>query len=317
MPGINATDRPVQHWIASGQYWIACALVVAGLAMPTAATAQVAVIANGSPITELDISQRTKLMSTAGNKNVTRQTVIQELIDDRLKIAKARTYGLEVTDSDLDNAFQGMAARQRLSPAQFTQMLEKSGISANAVKARVRAEMTWSQLVRGRFGSALQVGDADVANALKARNEAESAVSYVYTLYPITIVVPNGSSAGIIDGRRQIAENLRGRFDSCKTGLPLARGLRDVAVREPITKSSAELPEPFRDLLAKLEVGRLTAPDVTPQGLQMFALCEKKESTADSPAKREAREKLFTSRFETESKKFLEEIRRQAMIEYK
>ena len=49
----------------------------------------------------------------------------------------------------------------------------------------------------------------------------------------------------------------------------------------------------------------------------MFALCGKKESTTDSAAKREAREKIFVSRFETESKRFLEEIRKQAMIEYK
>jgi peptidyl-prolyl cis-trans isomerase SurA len=97
----------------------------------------------------------------------------------------------------------------------------------------------------------------------------------------------------------------------------MARALRDVAVREPVTKSSADLPEPFRELLAKLEVGRLSSPDVTPQGLQMFALCEKKESKADSPAKRELREKMFTSRYEAESKKYLEEIRRSAMIEYK
>jgi peptidyl-prolyl cis-trans isomerase SurA len=114
-----------------------------------------------------------------------------------------------------------------------------------------------------------------------------------------------------------VAENLRGRFNSCKTGLPMARALRDVAVREPVTKSSADLPEPFRDLLAKLEVGRLSSPDVTPQGLQMFALCEKRESKADSPAKRELREKMYTSRYETESKKYLEEIRKSAMIEYK
>ena len=116
------------------------------------------------------------------------------------------------------------------------------------------------------------------------------------------------ASAGAIDAKRQIAENLRGRFDSCKTGLPLARGLRDVAVREPITKNSGDLPEPFRDLLAKLEVGRLSSPDVTPQGLQMYALCEKKESTADSQAKREIREKIFATRYETEAKKFLDEI---------
>lgn len=308
---------PVRNWIARAQYALACATIAVGLTMPAPASAQVVVIANGSPITELDIAQRTKLLATAGNKNTNRQAVIQELIDDRLKIAKARSYGLEVSDADIENAFQAMASRQRISSQQFAQMLEKGGVSPNALKARIRAEMTWSQMVRSRYGASLQVGDADVADALKSRNEVGSTVSYVYTLYPVTVVIPNGSSAGVTDAKRQVAENLRSRFTSCKSGLPLARALRDVAVREPITRNSAELPEPFRDLLAKLEVGRLSSPDVTAQGLQMFALCDKKESTADSPAKREIREKLFTSRYEAEAKKFLDEIRRSAMIEYK
>ncbi len=317
MTGINVKRRPVRDWMASSQYWLGCLIVVAGLAMPAVAGAQVAVIANGSPITELDISQRTKLLNTQGAKGVTRQTVIQELIDDRLKIAKAKSYGMEISDAEVDAAFQNMAQRQRISPDQFTAMLERGGISANAIKARLRAEMTWSQLVRARFGSSLQVGDADIAAALKSSNESETSVSYIYTLYPITVVIPAGSSAGVIDGKRQIAENLRARFNSCQTGLPLARALRDVAVREPISKNGAELPEQFRDLLAKLEVGRLSTPDVTAQGLQMFALCEKKESKSDSPAKRELREKIFTSRYQAESKKYLDEIRKSAMIEYK
>lgn len=304
------TRRPVRNFMVR-------AIVVASLLAPAMASAQVAVIANGSPITELDIHQRTKLMMTASNKPVPRAQVIQELIDDRLKIAKGRVYGVEVSDADIDNAFETMAKRQNISPQQFAQALDRGGISANALKARLRAEMTWTQLVRGRYGTSLQVGDADVASALRSRNEAESSVAYVYTLYPVTIVVPSGSSAAAIDTKRQMAENLFNRFVSCKTGLPLARSLRDVAVREPITKSSADLPEPFRELLAKLEVGRLSSPDVTSQGLQMFALCDKKENTADSPAKRELREKIFTTRFETESKKFLDEIRRSAMIEYK
>ena len=294
-----------------------CAMVAASLLAPALASAQVAVIANGSPITELDIYQRTKLMSTSSNKPVTRAQVIQELIDDRLKIAKGRIYGVEVTDAEIDGAFESMAKRQNISPQQFAQALDRAGISANALKARLRAEMTWTQLVRGRYGTSLQVGDADVASALRSRNEAESSVAYVYTLYPVIVVVPSGSSGAVIDSKRQMAENLRSRFESCKTGLPLARSLRDVAVREPITKSSADLPEPFRDLLAKLEIGRLSSPDVTSQGLQMYALCDKKENTADSPAKREIREKIFSTRYEAESKKFLEEIRRSAMIEYK
>jgi peptidyl-prolyl cis-trans isomerase SurA len=97
----------------------------------------------------------------------------------------------------------------------------------------------------------------------------------------------------------------------------LARALRDVAVREPINRSSTDLPPQLRELLGSMEVGRVTTPEVTQQGLQMFALCGKKESVEDSPAKREVREQLFTKRYEAESKKFLDEIRKQAMIEYK
>jgi peptidyl-prolyl cis-trans isomerase SurA len=56
---------------------------------------------------------------------------------------------------------------------------------------------------------------------------------------------------------------------------------------------------------------------VTAQGLQMFAVCNKKETTAESPLRRETREQIFAKRYEAESKKFLEEIRKSAMIEYK
>ena len=100
-------------------------------------------------------------------------------------------------------------------------------------------------------------------------------------------------------------------------GLAFSRALRDVAVREPITRSSAELAPQLRELLGNMPIGQLTTPDVTPQGLQMFALCDKKESKTDSPIKREVRQKLFSERFESEAKKFLDEIRKSAMIEYK
>lgn len=303
--------------VSMKQYqWLAVAVTAIVLACP--ATAQVVVIANGSPITEYDIQQRMKLETNAAHKSTTRQQIIDDLIDDRLKISKAKVYGLEVTDTEVNNAFEGMASRQRLTVQQFSQVLERAGISPNTVKARIRAELTWQQLIRGKFGSSLQVGESDIANALKSRNESEaSAVGYIYTLYPVTIVIPRGSSESTISAKRSIADNLRGRFVSCNEGLAMARALRDVAVREPITRSSADLSEQLRDILGNIEVGHLTAPEVTAQGLQMFAVCSKKETTAESPLRREVREQLYTKRFESESKKFLEDIRKSAMIEYK
>ncbi len=308
MPGMNSKVRPIDRRFAG-------ALLALAVMCASPAAAQVVVVANGSPITELDIQQRTKLVATGGNKAPGRQEIIKELIDDRIKIAKAKVYGLEASESEVDAAFENMARRQRITSQQFGQMLERAGISPSAIKARMRAEIVWSQLVRGKFNSTLQIGESDVANALKARNEAETKSGYTYTLYPITLVAERGE--GGQDARRREAENLRGRFTSCGEGLPMVRALRNVAVREPVRRSSAELPAQLRDVIGNMEVGRLTAPEATPQGLQMFALCEKKESTSDSPVKREVREDLFNKRFEAEGKKFLDEIRKQAMIEYK
>ncbi len=308
--------RRISLRFASVRGWTIGAVLA--VAMPAAAFAQVVVVANGSPITAYDIEQRTKLMATSTHKTPTRQEVIQELIDDRIKIAKAKSYGFEIGDAEVDQAFGNMAKSQHVSVAQFSQMIERAGIAPATIKARIRAELTWSQLVRGKFSSSLQVGESDIANALRSRNESDTdTVGYIYTLYPIMILVAPGSNAAAVDGKRREAESLRGRFVSCAEGLAFARALRDVAVREPITRSSADLAPQLRDMLASIPVGHLTAPEATEQGLQMFALCNKKESKVDSPLKREMRQELFAKRYDAEAKQFLDEIRKQAMIEYK
>lgn len=289
--------------IARYRAWFLSVVVTLTFAAPTTSYAQVVVIANGSPITEYDIQQRMKL-DAISQKSPNRQQAINDLIDDRLKIARAKVYGLEVGDLEITGAFENMAGRQHITVAQFTQVLERSGISPNTVKARIRAEMTWQQLIRGKYNSSLQIGDSDIAKALKDKNEGDApAVGYIYTLYPVMVVVARGSSEATISAKRSEAENLRSRFASCADGLAMARGLRDVAVRDPITRNSADLSPQLRDLLGNIQVGRLTPPEVTAQGLQMFAVCNKKESATDSPQKREMREQLFVKRFESEFEK--------------
>jgi len=292
-------------------------LALCGLMLPAVATAQVVVVANGSPITELDIAQRSKLIAASTHKTPSRQDVIQDLIDDRIKIAKAKMYNVDISDADVDNAFQTMASRQHLSPQQFSEVLMRSGIYPQTLKARVRAELAWNQLIRGKFAASLEVNDVDITKAMMESHEATTGVGYIYTLYPVIVLAPRGSSEAFLKAKLQEAEDLRNRFSSCPQGLAMARGLRDVAVREPVTRSSADLPEQFRQLLGAMELGHLTTPEPTSQGLQMFALCSKRESNSDTPAKKQAREQIFAKRFEIESKKYLEEVRKQAMIEYK
>ena len=260
MPRISVRFRSFRRWVAS-------AALAAAVAVPAAAFAQVVVVANGSPITAYDIEQRTKLIATSTHKTPTRQEVIQELIDDRIKIAKAKTYGFEVPDTEVDQAFANMAKNQHMTPQQFSQVIERAGISPTTIKARIRAELTWNQLVRGKFSSSLEIGESDIANALRERNETQGdVVGYIYTLYPVMVLVPPGSSAAVLEAKRREAENLRDRFVSCNEGLAMSRALRDVAVREPISRSSGDLPPQLRDLLGSIEVGHLTTPEADGAG---------------------------------------------------
>jgi peptidyl-prolyl cis-trans isomerase SurA len=298
-------------------HWSAAMLIGAALLLPSAVRAQqVVVIVNGDPITALDIEQRSKLNSLSTHKVPPRQEVLDELITEILKVKEAKKWGLEVTDSEVDSAYANMASRMRLNADQLTQLLAKSGVNAATLKHRIRADITWPQLVRGRFQSSLQIGEKDILTATDAK--PDESVGYDYTLRPILLLIPTGSPEGAIEARRRDAEALRGRFQGCEEGLAFARALKDVAVRDQVIRSSADLPPELRKVLDDIEVGKLTPPETTKLGIEMFAICGKKESAADNtPGKRRARETIAAERYEQRSKQYLNEVRRGAMLEYK
>ncbi len=283
------------------------------------ATAQVVVVVNGDPITAFDIDQRTKLIQLSAPKPPTRQYVLDELIDEKLKIQLIRRYSIEGMDKDVDNAFSNMARRMKLTPQQFTEVLARSGITPGTLKQRIRAEITWSNVIRGRYQSSFQINDKEILAKLETKKADEKElIGYDYTLRPILFVVARGSPPGLVETRKREAEALRARFNNCEDGIALARGLREVAVRQSVVKMSAELPPALRDVLEKTEVGRLTAPEVTAQGVEVYALCAKKQSSAENvPGRREVRDELFSERFQSHATRYLKELRSQAMIEYR
>ena len=295
---------------------LTAAVLMLGLsALATVARAQqVVVIVNGEPITALDIEQRAKLNQLSTHKVATRQEVLDELINEKLKVREAKKWGLEIPSSEIDTAYASVANRMRLTPEQLTEQLAKSGVNASTLKARLKADMTWPQLVRGRYQASLQIGDKDILTAMDSKSN--DSVGYDYTLPRFPQRPP---VIGLLPGsRKREAEALRSRFQGCETGISFARALKDVAVRDQVVRSSADIPAELRKVLDGVEVGRLTAPEVTKFGIEMFAICAKKESTADnSPIRRQVRDSIMAERLEKRSKQYLQELRRGAMLEYK
>jgi peptidyl-prolyl cis-trans isomerase SurA len=200
----------------------------------------------------------------------------------------------------------------------LTQILTKGGASEGTLKHRLRAELAWTALVRGRFKASLEIADSDVEAELELHKpQDKNEVGYEYILRPIVLVVPRDSPDAVFEARKRDADALRVRFQTCADGIPFARALREVAVRDPVVKFSADLPHELRDILDKTDIGHLTPPEQTAEGVQMFALCSKKETKSDTPGKKEVRDEMFQQKFGVQAKRYLAEIRREAMIEYK
>src|SRR5882762_9637705 len=84
---------------------LAAALLVAA-ATTTAAVAQnVVAMVNGEPITALDIEQRSKFIQLSTQKTLPRQEILDELIDEKLKVREGKRWGIDTSDAEVEVAY--------------------------------------------------------------------------------------------------------------------------------------------------------------------------------------------------------------------
>jgi peptidyl-prolyl cis-trans isomerase SurA len=301
---------------------LAAAALAAALMLvaPVGARAQqVVAFVNGQPITTLDFEHRSKFMQLSSKKVPTRKEVLDSLIDEILKVAEAKRYTIDVPDSEVDNAYKNVATRMNLDEQKLTQLLTAAGASDDTLKRSLRAQIAWTNLVRGRYRASLEIVDKDVEAQLQLHKPGEKAsqVGYEYIMRPVVFIVPHGSADTVVEARKHEAETLRTRFANCTDGIAFARALPDVAVRDQVSKYSADLAQQLREILDSTAVGHLTPPETTTEGVQMFAICAKKETKTDTPEITEIRNQMFQQKFGAQAKRYLDTLRRQAMIEYK
>src|SRR5262249_22285458 len=139
-------------------------------------------------------------------------------------------------------------SRMRMTAEQLTEQLAKSGVNAATLKARIKADITWSQLVRGRYQSSLQIGDKDILTAMESKSN--DAVSYDYTLRPILFFVPP-------DRRKHSSRDASARRKLC------AAVFRVAMMEFPLPAPSRTSPYASRSFAARLTFPRSCARCLT------------------------------------------------------
>ncbi|MEJ0095342.1 MAG: SurA N-terminal domain-containing protein [Methylocella sp.] len=266
---------------------------------------------NGDPITDIDIDQRMKLLRVL-RKPATRDAAIESLFTDHLENRETWKFGVVPRDEDITQQIIKTADEMKIQPQALVAAIQGAGVTSDHFKAHFRAEFAFDLLVQA-LNKGVEASEEQVRAEI-AKQGGKAAAGTEYTVRQVIFTLPSAATPAAMMERGREAEQLRGKFTSCDTGLPLARAINDVTVREPLTRTSLEINEGLRQLLDKTPVGHLTAPQRSSSGLEMIALCNKGPAKDDTAARTVISQKLLASHIAEDRQRRLKELRDRAVV---
>ncbi len=246
---------------------------------PAIAATEVKVVVNRQAITSYQIQLRQAFLRLR-RAPASADAATKELIDEAVKKQEIRRRGISIPDSAVEEAYANFARQNNLSIAQLGQLFGQAGFSGDAFKEYIRVQMGWGQAVRMNVQQTERLSEQDVVQRMLQQG-GEKPTTTEYTLQQIVFVLPQGASR---DRRTAEANAMRQRFQSCDSAFQLARGLRDVTVRDLGRVAQPELPPRWKDEISRLSAGGTTRPQVTERGVEFIAVCNTRRISDDHAA---------------------------------
>ncbi len=298
----------------------AAAIVLAALFIwqaPASAQTRIVAIVNGTPITSTAVAEQKAFVRLTQKKQMTDKDALAVLVDQTLVQQEAKRRTVTVSDSDVDQRFNGLAAGNKMTPDQLGQGLAQAGTSARTFKENIRAQLIQRRLVNFRIRASSGVAEKDIAAQITERKQKGDAANDVYTLQQILFVTPANPPPAVVAQRKKEAETLRTRIQSCDQGAEFAKSLRDVAVKEKITRQSSQMSDAFRQKVQALKIGQATPPDLSSVGVEIVMICSKQSVQDDTALRQEITNELAGEASKGETDKMMAELRQKALIEYR
>ncbi|MCR8826730.1 peptidylprolyl isomerase [Pseudosulfitobacter koreensis] len=250
-------------------------------ALPLAAQNLFAPVArvDDSVITEFEVQQRVRFLQVLNASGATRQSAIDALIDDRLRLAETLDVGLVLTPEGLANGLAEFAGRANLSTEEFVEGLESAGVAGETFRDFVRVNLAWRELIRGRYANRVEVSEADIDRALAATGNAGGIRVLISEI--IIPAPPNQQASAMARAEQAASSTTEAEFSSYARQFS-ATASRDNGGRLNWVDLNT-LPESLRGVLLGLTPGEVTDPLPIPNAVALFQLRGIEETDAPSP----------------------------------
>lgn len=138
------------------------------LTMP-AYSGQIVAVVNDEPISRYDVEARAKLIAVQraeylSNKRKAEyvKEALEDVVDDKIKIAEATRQNLTVSDKEVEQAIAHLEKQNGLSAGEMKNMLAKNGVPLRILEEQIKADLMWVQVLQRQQGGVSEVTSAEI-----------------------------------------------------------------------------------------------------------------------------------------------------------
>lgn len=226
-----------------------------------------------------------------------RKQVLDALIEERVVVTYARDSGLKVDEPELDRAVANVAAANKLTLDKLQDRLKAEGIDYARFRANLRDQMLAERVREREVISRIRVTDAEIDNAVAAR-QGQMAASSEMNIAQILVTVPENASPEVVAERREKALAALARVRGGEPFELVAKAVSEDANKdkggEIGAKPADRLPDLFVNAVKPLAVGAVTAEPVrSGAGFHILKLLSRSDVSTASVTQTRARHILL------------------------
>lgn len=293
---------------------VAAASLMTVLPVGPAAASEIRYVVNGIPVTSYDIERRVAFLRLQ-RRNASAKIAADDLIDQALRASEMKRARVNITESQVDDAYARFASSNKMKPAQMDQILSQTGVTKSHFKEFIRVQMGWSQLLQAKYRQSGGMSEQDVVRKMLQKGGTKPTATE-YMLQQVIFVVPAAERKNGVGKRKREAEAMRARFAGCNQTREFAKGLIDVSVRDLGRVLAPELPPEWAESIKNTKPGGATGVRETERGVEFIGVCSAREVSDDRVAQMVFQTEAAKDSGEADelSKKYTDELRKKAKI---
>lgn len=258
-----------------------------GEANPNVRTATA--IVNGHVITGTDVDQRVALVVSASRNQLSEEElkrlkmqVLRNLIDETLQIQAAEAQEIKVTQAEVDERYNSVAAQNfGQDLAAMDRYLRSVGSSPASLKRQIEGELAWQNLLRRNISPFVNVSEEEVNELLKRMEDSRGTDEY--RLGEIYLSATPENRNAVLERAQQIMEQLQ-------------QGGSFVAYARQFSEASTaavggdlgfvrlgQLPAELATVAQNMSAGQLVGPVEIPGGFSILYMIDRRQVLMADP----------------------------------